>query len=61
MIIEDRIIRDYLQAANNRGGGYAMAMSMMASRLVVLEDRLSRAGVSVDPDRTIAKLVRGEI
>lgn len=60
MILEDKIVREYLQAAHNRGGSYAMAMSMMAQRLVVLEDRLQRAGMPIEPDRTTARQPYGE-
>jgi len=53
MIIDDRIIRDYLQAAQNRGGGWQMAMGMMASRLIYLEDRLDRVKAPFDPDSVL--------
>ena len=43
--IEDKAVSRYLQEAHNRGGGWGMAMRMMARRILVLEDRLIRAGV----------------
>lgn len=43
--IEETAVRRYLQEAHNRGGGWEMAMRMMARRILVLEDRLLRAGV----------------
>ncbi|MGI3169961.1 hypothetical protein ACRARG_12450 [Pseudooceanicola sp. C21-150M6] len=43
--IEEKAVRLYLQEAVNRGGGWEMAMRMMAGRILVLEDRLLRAGV----------------
>lgn len=42
---EDKAVNRYLQEAQNRGGGWGMAMRMMARRILVLEDRLLRAGV----------------
>lgn len=42
---EDKSVNRYLQEAQNRGGGWGMAMRMMARRILVLEDRLLRAGV----------------
>jgi len=45
MTIEDDAVRHFLQLANDRGGGWEMAMRMMANRILVLEDRLLRAGV----------------
>lgn len=55
---EDKIIRAYLQAAHDLGGSHHMAMGMMASRLMVLEDRLQRAGISFERDAVIAKSER---
>lgn len=43
--IEEQAVRLYLQEAHNRGGGWSMAARMMARRILVLEDRLMRAGV----------------
>lgn len=60
MVLEDKIVQKYLQAAHDRGGSYAMAMSMMAQRLVALEDRLQRAGMPIEPDRTMARQSYGE-
>jgi hypothetical protein len=55
MTSDDKIIRAYLQAAHDRGGSYTMAMSMMVNRIILLEDRLTRASVSFEPDMVIAK------
>lgn len=52
--IEEMAVRRYLQAAHDRRGGWEMAMRMMASRLLVLEDRLLRAGVDFPTDATVA-------
>jgi hypothetical protein len=57
MIIEDHIIRAYLQAAVDRGGSYHMAMSMMVNRILVLEDRLLRAGVPFDEDKIVGAMM----
>lgn len=58
MILEDKIIRAYLQASHNRGGSWHMAMGIMAYRLLVLEDKLFRAGIPFDEDKTIAEILR---
>ncbi|MBB6488768.1 hypothetical protein [Rhizobium lusitanum] len=58
MTSDDRIIRDYLQAAHNRGGSFEMAMGMLVQRIMVLEDRLQRARISFDADPVIVKLER---
>lgn len=50
MTIDETIVRAYLQDAMNKGGGWQMAMNMMADRLIVLEDRLLRAGVDFPTD-----------
>ncbi|MCO5159603.1 MAG: hypothetical protein M9939_00585 [Mesorhizobium sp.] len=50
MTIDEKIVRAYLQDAHNKGGGWKMAMFMMADRLLVLEDRLLRAGVDFPTD-----------
>lgn len=55
MITDDKIIRAYLQAAHDRGGSFQMAMGMMVNRIMVLEDRLTRRGVSFEPDEIVAK------
>jgi hypothetical protein len=55
MTSDDKIIRAYLQAAHHRGGTFYMAMGMMVGRIILLEDRLTRAGVSFEPDMVIAK------
>lgn len=55
MSIDDKIIRAYLQAAHDRGGSYQMAMNMMAERVILLEDRLTRRGVAFEPDKIMAK------
>ena len=47
-------MRAYLQKAVDTRGGWQMAMRMMASRMLVLEDRLLRAGIDFPPDRTFA-------
>lgn len=51
--LEETIVRRYLQTAQDRRGGWEMAMRMMASRLLVLEDRLLRAGVDFPTDATV--------
>lgn len=56
MYSDDRIIRDYLQSANNRGGSFEMAMGMMLQRIMVLEDKLQSARISFDVDPVIAAL-----
>lgn len=56
MIAGEKLIRDYLQAAYRRGGRFEMAMLMMADRIELLEDRLTRAGRSIEPDPKIEKL-----
>ena len=57
MILEDQIIRAYLQAAHNRGGSYHMAMSMMVQRMFVLEDKLQRAGIAFEEDKVIREIM----
>ena len=52
--MEDEILRAYLQKAADTRGGWQMAMRMMASRMLVLEDRLLRAGVDFPTDSTFA-------
>ncbi|MDF1606937.1 hypothetical protein PZ897_01970 [Hoeflea sp. YIM 152468] len=54
MGIEDQILQAYLQKSHDKGGGWQMAMRMMASRMLVLEDRLLRAGVDFPIDSTFA-------
>lgn len=51
MTIDEKIIRSYLQSAHEKGGSYHMAMSMMADRLLVLEDKLLRSGVDFPEDK----------
>jgi aminopeptidase C len=38
MDCQDRIVRHYLQAAHNRGGGWEMAMRMMAYNLMAARE-----------------------
>lgn len=59
LTIDDRIIRAYLQAAHNRGGSFHMAMLMMASRLILLEDRLLRARVPFEEDKIVQEFGEG--
>lgn len=56
MTHDDRIVRAYLQAAHTRGGSFHMAMLMMVNRLMVLEDRLERAGIPFEADRVLTTL-----
>ena len=56
MTADDQCVRDYLQAAHNRGGTFHMAMLMMAQRIELLEDRLTKAGRDIEPDPKIEKL-----
>lgn len=56
MTADDRCVRNYLQAAHNRGGSFHMAMLMMAQRIELLEDRLMKAGRDVEPDEKIEQL-----
>ncbi len=50
MGLDEAAVRKYLQAAQDRGGGWSMAMHMMADRILALEDRLERAGIQFPPD-----------
>lgn len=50
MTIDEAIVRAYLQDAHNKGGGWQMAMLMMADRLVALEDHLLRASINFPTD-----------
>lgn len=43
--IEETIVRQHLQAAHDRGGGWQMAMRMMARRILKLEDWMIREGL----------------
>ncbi|MCC0035438.1 MAG: hypothetical protein H6887_09280 [Hoeflea sp.] len=54
MGIEDQILRAYLQKAHDTRGGWEMAARMMVSRMLILEDRLLRAGVDFPTDSTFA-------
>ena len=58
MTADEKCVRDYLQAAHNRGGSFEMAMGMMAQRIELLEDRLMKAGREIEPDRYIEQLER---
>jgi hypothetical protein len=60
MTIDDQIVRAYLTAANNRRGSFQMAMLMMASRLLVLEDKLQRAGVPFPEDKAMREYAATE-
>lgn len=59
MTSDDQIVRAYLQRAHNMGGSHYMAMLMMVDRMVLLEDRLTRAGVAIEEDKTIAMAEKG--
>ncbi len=59
MGIDEAIVRAYLQDANNKGGGWIMAMNMMADRIIVLEDKLLRAGVDFPADPR-GKIISGK-
>ena len=55
MTSEEREVRKYLQSAHDRGGGWQMAMFMMARRIEVLQDKLVRAGLSVPEPADVAR------
>ena len=50
----DAIVRDYLQKAHDRGGGWQMAMLMMAERILLLGDALACAQIAAGPDLLVA-------
>lgn len=55
----EAIRRDYLQKAHNRGGGWEMAMLMMAEEILLLNDALACAQIASGPD-PFAALARGK-
>lgn len=52
---EEARVRKYLQAAHDRGGGWSMAMRMMARHIEVLEDRMERAGMETPQPAKLTK------
>lgn len=45
----DAVVRSYLQKAHDRGGGWQMAMRMMAEQILLLGDSLAIAEIAANP------------